>query len=213
MPVISFINQKGGCGKSTLSWHLANWLDRSNSVIVIDADAQNSIGKWARAIGSDIVVETILDADALIDRIPELRTEFDHVVIDGQGGLTETTRAIALRSDLIVIPVQPTGLDVQSSLDAIGIVKQAQSIRENGLPKMAIVLSRATPRTVLLRDAKKFFKSYPLMKTIVHQRQPIADCFGQGCLIWTLEPAADQAVQEINSFCKEIAKWLAAAKV
>ena len=48
--VISFANQKGGSGKTTLSANLAVlWSNSGYKVAVIDADAQNSLTYWLEA--------------------------------------------------------------------------------------------------------------------------------------------------------------------
>ena len=42
--VITFANQKGGVGKSTLAMLFANWLtERNESVVIIDLDRQSTI--------------------------------------------------------------------------------------------------------------------------------------------------------------------------
>jgi chromosome partitioning protein len=62
------------------------------------------------------------------------------VVMDGFAGLSESTKAILMRADLAVIPIPPSGIDVQS-VDAVRLIKQAQSVRQ-GPPKALMFLSR-----------------------------------------------------------------------
>ena len=48
--IISFANQKGGSGKTTLSANLAVlWANSDYKVAVIDADAQKSLTYWLDA--------------------------------------------------------------------------------------------------------------------------------------------------------------------
>ena len=58
----------------------------------------------------------------------------DYLVVNDPASLSEATRAILMRADLAVVPVQPSGIDVQSAADAVRLIKQAQSVRQ-GLPK------------------------------------------------------------------------------
>jgi chromosome partitioning protein len=206
MPVIAFINQKGGCGKSTNTCHLAYWMSaQGHRVAVIDSDSQQSVTRWLKGMKSPIATHIISDPDELVEQIPNISADNDYVLVDGAAGISESTRCILLRADLVVVPVQPTGLDLSSANDAIRLVKQAQSVRA-GLPKAKILLSRAVKGTRLYEEAKDFLKEKPLLRTVVHQRQIVADCFGQLAVVWTLpkSKAAQDAAEEFDRLCQEI---------
>jgi chromosome partitioning protein len=47
--IVSFLNQKGGVGKTTLALNVAGVLARKCKVLVIDADPQGSALDWAAA--------------------------------------------------------------------------------------------------------------------------------------------------------------------
>jgi len=211
MAVIAFVNQKGGCSKSTSSVHLARWLSNKNhKVLLLDADAQCSSSTWLKSAEVEIDVVVLRSPDDLLDQIPELGGKCDYLIIDGPAGLSEASRAILFRSDLAVIPCQPTGLDLQSASDAVRLIKQAQSVR-GGLPKAALFISRAVKGTKLKGEAIALLNNtgVPLLKTVVHQRQVIADTFGQGATVWELpgRPAAESA-REYERLFAEILKML-----
>jgi chromosome partitioning protein len=45
--IIALVNEKGGCGKTTLAVHIACWLaDQGNDVAFVDADRQQSARRW-----------------------------------------------------------------------------------------------------------------------------------------------------------------------
>lgn len=152
MKVITFLNEKGGVGKTTLALHLAAGMAlRGYRVLIIDADAQ---GTATRAIGLqttpglyNIVVrneawkteikrvpraiytydesaksqlyalpsneETRLIPLAIGDdlifyqRLSELQSTFDYVVIDTSPTPSLFHPSIVLASDYILIPTQP----------------------------------------------------------------------------------------------------------
>ncbi len=211
--IIGFINQKGGCGKSTVSVHFAYWFTviKKKNVLLVDADAQKSSSKWLE--GMDITIPHIVlnSPDDLLEQLPTLVTDYDYLIVDGPASLAEETRAILFRADLAVIPVQPTGVDLRSANDAIRLVKQAQSVR-GGIPAVAIFISRAVKNTNLKKEAIALLSQMgdtTLIKTVIHQKQAIGDTSGQNATVWDLsgKPANDSA-KEYEKLFDEIIKML-----
>ncbi|HEY9876824.1 MAG TPA: ParA family partition ATPase [Leptolyngbyaceae cyanobacterium] len=189
MPIVAVVNQKGGAGKSTVSVHLARWLhQRSESVLVVDSDAQQSSSKWLSRLEKEIPCQVIQDPDALLDELPKLAKDYAWVVVDGPAALSETTRATILAADLAIIPCQPTGVDLESASDTVRLVQQAQRIRR-GEPEAVIFVNRAVKGTRLKDEAIEVLRLFPNVKVIdrvIHQRQIIADCFGQNSTVFDL---------------------------
>lgn len=214
MAVVSLVNQKGGVSKSTTSVHLAYWLlmKQKQKVLLIDADGQRSSSQWVEGMEDvNIPYEVIQSPDDLLEQIPTLGADYDYVIIDGPASLSEATRAILFRSDLAVIPVQPTGVDLRSASDAMRLVKQAQSVR-GGLPLAVIFLSRAVKGTKLKQEAIALLsqiKEAKLLKTVIHQKQAIADTSGQSATVWDFsgKPASDSG-REYERLFKEVLSCL-----
>ena len=211
--VISLVNQKGGVSKSTTSVHLAYWLNRKRKkVLLIDADSQKSSSVWVAGMEEvEIPCQVIQTPDDLLEQIPELAADYNYLIVDGPASLSEATRAILFRSDLAVIPVQPTGVDLRSASDAMRLVKQAQSVR-GGQPAAALFLSRAVKGTKLKEEALALLSKNPgavLLQSVIHQRQALADTSGQSATVWDLpgKPATDSA-KEYERLFKEMLKLL-----
>lgn len=84
MPIIAIINQKGGAGKSTVSVHLARWLQKQGkSVLLVDADAQCSSSKWLKRLEQVIPCQIIQAPDALLDELPKLNESYTWIIADG----------------------------------------------------------------------------------------------------------------------------------
>ncbi len=213
MAIIALINQKGGCGKSTSSVHLAYWLQfkQNHQVLLIDADAQKSSSQWVEGMENPIPCQVIQSPDDLLEQIPELVKDYDYLIVDGPASLAEETRAILFRTDLAVIPVQPTGVDLRSASDAMRLLKQAQSVR-GGFPKGLVFLSRAVKNTKLKEEAIALLSQIPdakFLKPIIHQKQAVADTSGQSLTVWDLPgQAASEAAAEYERLFKAILKQL-----
>jgi chromosome partitioning protein len=211
--VISFVNQKGGVSKSTTSIHFTYWLlKQGKRVLLVDADAQQSSSQWVKGIESvEVVCEVLSTPDELLEKIPILAEQCDYLVVDGPASLSEATRAILFRTDLAIIPVQPSGVDLRSSADTMRLVAQAQSVR-GGQPQAALFLSRAVKGTRLKEEAIALLEKNPgavLLETTIHQKQAIADSSGQSATVWDMsgKPAADSA-EEYDLLFKEILNLL-----
>jgi len=208
--IIAIANQKGGTGKSTTAVHLAYYLaiQQGHSTLLIDADSQSSSSQWLHNLEKSISFKAIYDKDQLFEEIPQLAKHYDYLVIDGPAGrLDDETKAILAWSDLVVVPIQPKVLDLSSTLKAVMLINQAQEIRQ-GLPKGTLFLNRAKQGTRLKNEATRFLKAIPGMialKTIIHDRETIADAPGQNATTWTMpgRPAA-AARREYKQLFSEI---------
>lgn len=194
--VISIVNQKGGCGKSTTAVHLAYWLSQSKSVTFIDADSQQSSSVWLSQLEtSHFPCQAILDPEILFEAIETAQEESEVVIVDGPGSLSEVTKTILDLSDLTLVPCQPSGLDLSSSNQILQVIRQRQKVR-GGYPTVSLFLSRGVKGTVLLREAQQALDAdqrFPLLKTVIYQRQCISDAPIQNATVFDLSTASAKA--------------------
>ena len=87
MPTISFIQPKGGAGKSTSALILATELAKGAKVIVIDADPNAPIAKWSsRGEGaSNLEIVQAGKEDSMFDLIEEAEKKAAFVIVDTEG--------------------------------------------------------------------------------------------------------------------------------
>lgn len=207
MPTIIVVNQKGGAGKSTISVHLARWLQRQKKpVLVVDADGQKTSSIWIESLEREIPFQVLQDPNELLEQLPKFAETHDWIVVDGPATLSETTRALLLWADLALIPCQPSGVDLASASDTVRLVRQAKAIR-GGLPKAAIFLNKAIKGTRLKDEAFAVLQQVQdvkFLEAIVHQRQIIADSFGQGATVFDMTGTpAGTARRELESLFKQ----------
>lgn len=207
MSVIALVNQKGGCAKSTTAVHLAYWLfHKQRNAVLVDADAQRSSSIWLESLESPIPCQVAQTSAELLEQLPKLAEQHDFVIVDGPAGLSDATISIVQLADLAIIPCQPTGVDLRSAADAIRLIRQAQADR-GGEPQAAVFLSRAVKGTRLKDEAIGHLESLgiPILTTVIHQRQAIADTFGQTATVWELlGKAAVEAADEFEQLFREI---------
>jgi chromosome partitioning protein len=202
--ITALINQKGGVGKSSTAVHFAYWLQRKKqTVLLIDSDAQASSSMWVKSLGITAIAET--DPNELAEKIPEWIEGFDQVVIDGAGGITETTRVILYFSNVALVPCQPTALDLVSSGSAVKLVKQAQRFRSDLIG--ATFINRAIPRTKLMVEAETALskiEGITHLNTVIYQRQCIADAFGQDQTVFQMGASGEKSATEYSNLFEEV---------
>jgi chromosome partitioning protein len=196
--IVALANAKGGVGKSTLAVHLAAWWkERAASVALVDADAQGSSSLWGREAEQALDVFRLQTPDDILEGIPKLAREFDHLVVDGPAGLSEVTRAILLVADRALLPCGPSALDLRAANDAIRVLKQAQAIRQ-GPPQAALVPNKVQVRHRLSRELLETARSLAIPSAgSLRLRQAYADAAGQGTVVWRLGRRGEAAGKEI----------------
>ena len=124
MLTLSIANFKGGTGKTTLAVCMADCLSQMGQrVAVIDADPGGNIMLWYSARQragrkTEFGVESILDAEAMVDRIDALKDsgEIDILLVDTEGSRTETTIAVFGRADCAVVPMFASHMEINQAV-------------------------------------------------------------------------------------------------
>ena len=111
MKIISFLNSKGGAGKTTTVINVARGLQlKGFSVGVLDTDLhQQSVAQWRQDADADFFSVDVADPKSVQTIVNGLN--FDYLLIDGAGSLGEEIVGIAKISNLVVIPVKPSPFD------------------------------------------------------------------------------------------------------
>jgi chromosome partitioning protein len=138
--IITFAQQKGGAGKTTVLVHLAAaWAEAGRSVALIDLDPQRSLTRWAglRADPRLTLVES-KDYRAATDMKAAAKTH-DFVLVDCPGAASNLLDAAVRDSDLVIAPCQPSVMDVWATASVIGAAQKQKTL-------LRILLNRLPPR-------------------------------------------------------------------
>lgn len=204
---IALLNQKGGCGKTTLATNLALALHHNGlRVLLVDADPQGSTRDWKTAGNSPIPVIG-MDRPSLMKDLPQIANGYDRIIIDGAPQIQEMAIAVVKAVDAILVPVQPSPYDIWAVENLIEIIKNRQAIME-GKPQATFVISRAIKNTKLGSEIATLLKDYGLdcFQNGTTQRVSYASSAIEGVSV--LESQDKTACTEIQNLAKELEDWI-----
>ena len=151
--VISFLNQKGGVGKSTLSINVAACFALlGQKVLLIDADKQGTSSTWASLRPETAFQVVSMARENMARDALKLAADFDFTIIDGPPQAETISRSCIVASDLVVVPIEPGGASRWSSDLTVRQLKEAQELKPT--LKCGFVVSRKIGATVLGRDTR-----------------------------------------------------------
>src|SRR4051812_11461001 len=182
--IISFLNQKGGVGKTMLATHIAMGLAtrKKLSVLYVDADPQATAIDWRANRKSPLPFEVVgMPKPVLHESVPKfLEKGYQACIIDGPGKLADVPRSAIMASDLVLVPVQPSPYDVWSSADIVEEFQRAKIYKPD--IRAAFIINRRISNTVVGRDVTEALAQYelPVFKTHIYQRVCYVDTAGTG---------------------------------
>lgn len=205
--VFAVSNQKGGTGKTTLSMNLAAGLATRGRTLIVDADPQGSAGQWAGLAPDQrpFPLSVITVAGNLAREINRFRQDYQYVVIDCPPTLeTEATRQAMSASDTILIPVQPSPIDLWASVRLASTIEQIKQ----GKPQLQafIVLNQVEPRNALSRAMQQALAEFdiPSLNSVLRRRAIYRTSALEGASVFCIGKRGEAAAAEITSIIEEL---------
>jgi chromosome partitioning protein len=202
--IISVVNQKGGVGKTTTAINLAANLTRKNCKLVfIDTDPQGSAVRWHGIEDNKAFPIKHHPRPIHHQDLNELAWDYDHVVIDAPPAIAEITQSILELTDLAVVPLSPSPVDMWSCDNTLEMINQEKT--QNANLKTKLLVCRKIPGTKLGREAKETMGVFntSIFETEICQRVAYIEAMNAGVSVMQYAPNS-KAAQEVDNFSEEI---------
>jgi chromosome partitioning protein len=179
--VIGIVSLKGGVGKTaTAMFCAACAIEDSKSAVVLDADNEGSATRWqalAQTRQQDLGFEVVrAEQDRLIVQAKALAKKHDFVLIDTPPNSRETLMAAALASSLVIVPVTPSGVDIDRLVGTLGVLENVRASRDD--LGMGILLTRFAGRERAAQEVLQAFQEQPIFETRVRDLTKYKNSFG-----------------------------------
>lgn len=174
--IIAFAQQKGGAGKTTVLAHLAHaWASHGRSVGLADLDPQRSLALWAghQTVHPFTCVESA--GWRASSDIGDLARKHDVTLIDCPGNASNLLEAALRASDLVVVPCQPSVLDVWATGPVLEMAKREKT-------PSRVLLNRVPPRGGKADEIRSQFNKdgIAVLETTLGNRVAFANGLAQG---------------------------------
>jgi chromosome partitioning protein len=202
--IISVVNQKGGVGKTTIAINIGIGMARRNyKVGFLDTDPQGTASQW-QSIEGNMAFE-VRRHPSRVSSMDLMDADRDHgvVVIDTPPAIGEITQSVLEVSDLAIVPLAPSVLDIWSSRTTVGMIEEAMKV--NPRLKGRLLVSRKIPRTRLGRDGREAIEALEMevFETEISQRIAYVESMIAGVSVFQYAPKSE-ASQEMERLCEEI---------
>lgn len=204
--IISIINLKGGVGKSTISQNLGVAMAKDGyKVCIVDTDfEQATSARWYEQRPEDLPKVPVFPVreKSLNGSLQEFSKSYNVILIDGTPQLGTLATRTLVESDLVIVPVTPTGFDMWSFETFLERYNDAKT-RKGELP--AFVLFNRYRATNYHKGAIEAIKEFGLQifESTLGERMAFQEAGLQG--LGVVEYKDKKAKDEMEAVYKELA--------
>jgi chromosome partitioning protein len=211
--IISVIQEKGGTGKSTIATNLAGMANTAQRTALIDCDMpQGTSASWSAMRLQDkpnsLTARTAKTYQDLAVLVEELNKNHDLIVIDAPPRIAETTKIALVLSDLAIIPLGASAVEIWAMTDLVKTIEAAKKIKPNVQSRILWNRFRASTNSAkeLLKTVTNELKMKQL-NTKIGYRVAYSEALARGltAIEWSDKQAQNEMIllgKEINQILK-----------
>ena len=200
--ILSFISKKGGVSKTTSAIHVASYLARRGPTLLIDGDDTRSATLWAS--GGHLPFTVLGESEA-----SQRSSDFEHVVIDTEGGLGDSDIAeLAQQSDMVILPTPPSTLGLSAVLETADVLR-----RSGKANSFRVMLTIVPPHPSTKAEAARDYLtglSIPMLESQIRRSEAFEEASAQGVTVGALKNVRariagmdyESAVREMMAFAE-----------
>lgn len=202
--VLAVLQPKGGASKTTLAVNLAAAMLRAGyDVVLVDSDPQGTARDIVSARTDDqqpIRIYGIDRPELLAREVSHIRNEY--VIIDGASKANKLTDAAIRAADMVLIPVQPSHLDIWATEDLVNMIMDRRAnIEDLGRTlKAAFVWTRVIGTSDIDQDILDDLGVFnlPVIEGTLGQRKAYSRAAGKGRSVFDYKPKNKDAIAEVE---------------
>lgn len=206
--VIVLTNQKGGCGKTTLTMNIAGTLALKAKTLVIDGDLQGSASRWASSSSDEnpykASVMSLANIENKVNReINKYVADYDYIVVDCPPAMNSNfTASSLLIADLVLVPIIPSPTDLWAAVGIQKLISNASDINEK--IEARLIANMCQSNSTISKEALDLINEFEFVKfrTDIYQRAAYRQAAVFGGTVHDLDNA--KAKLEINNLTEEI---------
>jgi chromosome partitioning protein len=205
MPVIALVGNKGGAGKTTLSVNMAAGLARYAKTAIVDADPQGSSVHWHANSEAERVTPVFPAEPELLDQIENIKARFAYIIADCPPSVhAPQTDAILKTADIVMVPVQPSPVDLWATVHIEQAIADARQINP-ALHAMLVInqLESRSTLSQLIREALAEIE-VPVANTAVRKRAVYKASALEGRTVFDMGRRGADAAEELDQLIKEV---------
>lgn len=211
MKVISFVNSKGGVGKTTLATNISVMFAKNKKkILLIDADQQGSSVDFRGLRGENDLVPQFPVTQILTPTIHKdiQEFEFEYIIIDVGGRDNKIFRSAVMASDFVIVPLCPSQYDFWGSQQTFEILQEAKLTKPN--LKVFSILNMVIPGTKIAKEIESLIHDFEteyeieFLKTRLNSRISYKYSVSEGLGVMELSTPDEKASNEVKSFYQEL---------